>query len=183
MLSLMHQRGTRDSFQTTEANPQRFANHKDLLLSYLLGYLPVASCHSSSSKGSIFVGCVERSPFSSLIQVWRIAIVHLVICSTFCLMKIPELEFYPSPGVLLRTSWKNAWKSGTFQSSIRWERASLRAIGVGFKPNSPKEEPGNSNAVRSLSKKRASKVAGRQAAKMWVGELLVCLVGDRETNQ
>jgi len=45
-------------------------------------------------------------------------------------------------------------------------RASLRAIGVGFKPNSPKEEPGDSSAVRSLSKKRASKVAGRQAVKM-----------------
>jgi len=45
-------------------------------------------------------------------------------------------------------------------------RASLRAIGVGFKPNSPKEEPGNSSAVRSLSKK------GHQ--KWQVGKLLRC---------
>ena len=52
-----------------------------------------------------------------------------------------------------------------------------RVIGVGFKPNSPKEEPGNSNAVRSLSK------SGRFAASCSDVSCWVCLVGDTETNQ
>ena len=61
-------------------------------------------------------------------------------------------EFYPSPGVLLRTSW-NSWKSGTFQSSIRWDGLPYVQLAWDSSPIHRRKSLGTAMQFEALAKK------------------------------